>query len=146
MKELKTRALAAAERYLEHRGYALIESSPTLPVDNLTDIVANDGNAIVFIEVLAKDNADTGFPEELDSERIREAKEMAAIRWLERQGGRYCDMAIRFDVVSLVVLAPDRALIRHHINAMTESALVPDLPFEPARPTKEVPRLACATA
>ncbi len=146
MKEFKTRALAAAERYLEHRGYALIESSPTLPVDNLTDIVANDGNAIVFIEVLAKDNADTGFPEELDSERIREVKEMAAIRWLERQGGRYCDMAIRFDVVSLVVLAPDRALIRHHINAMTESVLVPDLPFEPARPTKEVPQLACATA
>lgn len=146
MKELKTKALAAAERYLEHRGYALIESSPTLQVGSLTDIVANDGNAIVFVEVIAEDSTDTGFPEELHSARIREAKEMAAIRWLERQGGRYCDMEIRFDVISILVLSPDRALIKHHINAMTESALVPDLTFEPARHTKEVPQLACATA
>lgn len=146
MKEFKTKALTAAERYLEHRGYAFIESSPELQVGSLTDIVANDGNAIVFVEVIAKDNADTGFPKELDSERIREAKEMAAIRWLERQGGRCCDMAIRFDVVSMLVLSPDRALIKHHINAMTESALVPNLTFEPARPVKEVSQLACATA
>lgn len=146
MEEFKTKALTAAERYLEHRGYALIESAPTLQIGSLTDIVANDGNAIVFIEVIAKDNAETGFPEELDSERIREAKEMAAIRWLERQGGKYCDMAVRFDVVSMLVLSPDRALIRHHINAMTESALVPDLSFEPARSHDEEPLLAGAAA
>lgn len=146
MKEFKTKALTAAERYLEHRGYALIESAPELQVGSLTDIVANDGNAIVFVEVIAKDSAETGFPEELDSERIREAKEMAAIRWLERQGGKYCDMTVRFDVVSMVIISPDRALIRHHINAMTESALVPDLSFEPERSHDEEPLLAGAAA
>lgn len=146
MKEFKTKALTAAERFLEHRGYALIESAPALQGGNLTDIVANDGNALVFVEVLAKDNADTGFPEELDSERIREAKEMEAIRWLERQDGRYCDMEIRFDVVSLAILSPDRALIRHHINAMTESALAPDLTFEPVRSCDKEPMLTGATA
>lgn len=146
MAEFKKKALAAAERYLEHRGYALIESSPTLKDGGYTDIVANDGNSIVFVEVIAKDGADTGFPEEIDSERIREAKEMAAIRWLERQDGRYCDMAVRFDVVSMLVLSPDRALIRHHINAMTESALVPHLSFEPERSHDEEPLLAGAAA
>lgn len=146
MKEFKEKALAAAERYLEHRGYALIESLPELPGGGFTDIVANDGNAIVFIEVIAKDGTDTGFPEELDSEHVREAKEMAAIRWLERQGGRYGDMIVRFDVVSMLVLSPDRALIRHHINAMTEFALVPDLPFEAARSRDGEPMLAGATA
>lgn len=146
MTELKKKAIAATERYLEHRGYALIESSPELQGASLTDIVANDGNALVFIEVLAKSDTDTGFPEEFDSERIREAKEMEAIRWLERQGGRYCDMTIRFDVVSILVLSTDRALIRHHINAMTESALVPELPIEPAQSLDEEPQLACATA
>ena len=146
MEDFKTKALAAAERYLEHRGYALIESSPALQDASLTDIVANDGNALVFIEVLAKDNAATGFPEEADSKRIQKTKEMEAIRWLERQEGRYCDMEIRFDVVSLVVLAPERALIQHHVNVMIESALAPNLPFEPACPIGEEPMLACATA
>lgn len=146
MKELKTKAMVAVERFLEHRGYSVIESCPELQDGRLTDIVANDGNALVFIEVLAKSDPSTGFPEELNTEHVREAKEMEAIRWLQQQGSRYFDMAIRFDVISILISDPDRALIRHHINAMTESALLPEFPCESMNPFVEEPQLACATA
>ena len=33
------------------------------------------------------------------------------------QDHEYVDMAVRFDVVGLLVIKPDRALLRHHINA-----------------------------
>ncbi len=55
-------------------------------------------------------------------------------------------MTVRFDVVSMLVISPDRALIRHHINAMTESVLAPDRSFEPARSHDEEPMLAGAAA
>ncbi|WP_165046323.1 YraN family protein [Adlercreutzia sp. ZJ138] len=146
MKELKAKALKAAERFIEHRGYTLIESTDTLPVNSLTDIIANSGNALVFIEVLAKDDADSGFPKERYDEHIREAKEMDAIRWLQRQDGRYCDMQIRFDVISVLVIAPNRAFIRHHVNVMGESELAPDVPIEPTHPHNKEPMPAHATA
>lgn len=60
--EFKKKALTAVERCLEHRGYALIKSSPTLKDGGYTDIVANDGNSIVFVEVIAKDGAARAFP------------------------------------------------------------------------------------
>ncbi|WP_146001841.1 hypothetical protein [Eggerthella timonensis] len=33
------------------------------------------------------------------------------------QGYDVVDVPVRFDIVSIVVIAPDRAMIRHHINA-----------------------------
>ena len=146
MTEFRTKALTAVERYLEHNGYAIIDSSPTLLSGGVTDIVANDGNALVFVEVLAKDRADEGFPEEFDNERTRKAKEMDAIRWLGRQDGRYCVMRIRFDVVSIVVLASDRALIKHRLSTMDGSTLGSGASIEPPCAFDDEQLLACATA
>ena len=40
----------------------------------------------------------------------------------------------------------NKTTYRYHVNVMIESALAPNLPFEPACPIGEEPMLACATA
>ena len=62
MTEFKKKALTAVERCIDNRGYALFKSSPNLKDGGYTDIVANDGNSIVFVEVIAKDGAARAFP------------------------------------------------------------------------------------
>ena len=48
-----------------------------------------------------------------------------AINWLKCNRD-YADCPVRFDHIGLVVLGSDRALIKHHINAMAYS----DIPEE----------------
>ena len=35
------------------------------------------------------------------------------------QGFDVVDVPVRFDIVSIVAISPDRAMIRHHINAFS---------------------------
>ena len=49
--------------------------------DERIDIIANDDGAAVFIEVLAKADLKTGFPQELMADQVRESRESEAIAW-----------------------------------------------------------------
>ena len=55
----------------------------------------------------------------------QEELEGFAIGWLKGNCDR-TDCAIRFDYIGLLLMSPDRALIRHHINVMSCS----DIPEE----------------
>nr|WP_255463972.1 YraN family protein [Adlercreutzia sp. ZJ154] len=107
------------------------------------DIVAENGDALVFIDVKARRDVGKGFPSESMTKRTRERREKAAIQWLRSEGMGYRDRPVRFDSVSLLMLATDRALIRHTINAMGCDSCAP-AGCEP-EPAPE-PELACATA
>ena len=61
MENLKQRAVQAAERFLHHRGYDVVDVGWKSPAGDI-DIVARDGDDLVFVEVAARDGAAAGFP------------------------------------------------------------------------------------
>lgn len=71
--------------------------------------------ALPFEEVIT---ADKGFPEE--NTATRQEMEAAATTWLVNSPNDYVDYCVRFDVIAIIALSPDRAFIRHHVNAFAD--------------------------
>lgn len=107
---LLEKAEQAAARYLERRGYSIIDREP-----EGFGLVARDGEAIVFVEVRARDAGQRGFGDDAPD---RSCFELAAASWLAAHAEEAADVPVRFDVVALLVIAADRALLRHHVNAL----------------------------
>lgn len=106
----------AAARFLDRRGYDIIERNWTCEAGE-ADIIARDGDAVVFVEVKTRSSVEKGLPSEAVDDAKRRRYERIAALFL--RGYEVADVPVRFDVVSLLVVAPDRALIRHHINAFS---------------------------
>lgn len=117
-KELGARGEEAAARFLANRGYEILDRNWTCAAGE-ADIVARDANVIVFVEVKTRSDASMGFPAEAVTAKKRQRYERIACLYLERHA--FTEMLVRFDVISLVAIAPDRALVRHHINAWSEA-------------------------
>ena len=117
MKNFTSKALEAAEMFLIRRGFEIIERTwETGGDEGLVDIVAEDGGAVVFVSVKSREASDKGFPE---STATREELEAFAIDWLSSNETECVDCPVRFDAIALILVSPDRAMIRHHINAMS---------------------------
>lgn len=116
MKNFTNKALEAAEMFLIRRGYEIIERTWETEGDGgLVDIVAEDGGAVVFVSVKSREVSDKGFPESTAS---REELERFAIDWFSQSPEQCEECIFRFDTIALILVSPDRAIIRHHINAM----------------------------
>lgn len=116
-KDLGRRGEEAAARYLDSRGYEILERNWSCYAGE-ADIIAKDGNCIAFVEVKTRHNCNKGFPSESVGKEKRERYEKIALAYLENIS--QADMHVRFDVISIVVLSQDKAMIRHHINAFSE--------------------------
>ena len=116
-KELGRRGEAAAARYLERFGYEILDMNWECPAGE-ADIVARDCDALVFVEVKTRTNIEKGFPvEAVDAEKRARYEKIAM--WYLRDY-EFVDVPVRFDIVALMVVAEDRALIRHYVNAFSE--------------------------
>ncbi len=104
----------AAAHFLECRGYDIVARNWTCYAGE-ADIIARDDDAVVFVEVKTRRNCDKGMPSEAVTPEKRERYERIALEYLANCG--IVDVPIRFDIVSIVIIAPDRAVVRHHINA-----------------------------
>ena len=111
--KLTSRAAKATKRYLELRGFEILEEGWGHGTD-AADFIAIDGESgdlvIVFAE--ASRNVGESFP---DTEADRKAFERLAAAYLAET--EYVDVAVRLDIVSLLVVGEDRAMIRHYTNA-----------------------------
>ena len=123
MSNLKTRATKAAGRFLERCGYDVLETGWECPAGT-TDIVAEDGDMLGFVDVSARDSIHRGFPTESRSQEPRARREMVALAYLSEHPD-VAERPIRFDNVALLVVEPDRAMVRHHINALGEAVAQP---------------------
>lgn len=113
-KDLGRRGERAAARFLEARGFKILERNWTCDAGE-ADIIANHEGDLVFVEVKTRSNLEHGLPDEAVDAAKRSRYERIAAYYL-----RDCDtvdMPVRFDVVSLLVVGGERALVRHHINA-----------------------------
>lgn len=87
-----------AERHLKRRGYRILERNFRAAGAEI-DLVAMDGETLVFVEVKTRRTARAGMPEEAVNQRkrrhLRRAAEIYAL------GHRAHDRAMRFDVVAI---------------------------------------------
>ena len=113
--ELGRRGEDAAARFLERRGYDIVERNWTCAAGE-ADIVARDADgALVFVEVKTRSSCDCGLPSDAVDAKTRDRYERIAALFL--QGYDVVDVPMRFDIVSILVVPGGRAMIRHFINA-----------------------------
>jgi putative endonuclease len=105
--------LAAA--HLAGAGLTILERNWRCP-DGELDIVALDGDVLVFVEVKTRSSVAFGDPAEAvhpaKAARIRRL----ALRWLQERRAELlgeCWPELRFDVVAVVRLAPGGPTVRH---------------------------------
>lgn len=112
--DLGQRGEAAATRFLERKGFYIHDRNWTC-IAGEADIVAEDEDTLVFVEVKTRSNCEKGLPEEAVDAKKRSRYEKIAALYLRDHD--FVDKAVRFDVVSIVVMGGDRAFLRHHYNA-----------------------------
>lgn len=113
-KELGRRGEDAAARFLERRGYDILARNWTC-VAGEADIIARDDTMVVFVEVKTRSSCEKGLPSQaVDAEKCMRYEHIAE---LFLQSYDVAEVSVRFDVVAIVVVPPDRAIIRHYINA-----------------------------
>lgn len=107
------KAMCGIERFLDRRGIEILDRDWAHGSDKI-DFVAEDDGKLVFINTVIRANASKG----LGAERLdRESAERIATAWL-RDHLDYPEGEVRFDVVTMLVLDDQKALIRHHVNAL----------------------------
>ncbi|MCL1796959.1 MAG: YraN family protein [Eggerthellaceae bacterium] len=114
--ELGARGERAAVNFLQRKGFEILDKNWKCSVGEV-DIVAEEGDTLVFVEVKTRANCEHGFPEEAVHKDKRRRYEKIVGFYL--QSHDFCDKQIRFDVIAILVVAPERAFLRHHRNAFS---------------------------
>jgi len=89
---------AEAARYLEQRGYRIIEANVRCRLGEI-DLVAMDGRVVVFVEVKGNRGGRHGAPEEMVTPAKQHRLTRLAIWYLQRSGWLW--RPARFDVVAV---------------------------------------------
>ncbi|MDR1245736.1 MAG: YraN family protein [Clostridiales Family XIII bacterium] len=103
-----------AVKYLETKGFTVLESNFRCRVGEI-DIVAREGDDLVFAEVKTRADLLYGLPcEAVDERKQRQISRVAEVYLATRAGraGYTEDMRPRFDVIEILILG-GRAYIRH---------------------------------
>ncbi|MEO8272294.1 MAG: YraN family protein [Aureliella sp.] len=106
----------AAARYLQRLGYRIVARGHRQRLGEI-DLIALDGDCLVFVEVKTWSSGEDGDPSLAVDRRKQEKLSRAALVYLKRRG--LLEQRCRFDVVSIVWPAGQRAqpTIRHFPSA-----------------------------
>ena len=110
-REVWVRGETAARDYLRAKGYAILEENYAGQIGEI-DIIAKEGETIVFVEVKARENTDFGYPiEAVTPQKVRKICRTAEQYLVQH---RLLGKDVRFDVVSVL-----RGEIEHIESAFT---------------------------
>lgn len=112
-RSLEERGADAAARFLDRRGCEIVSRNLACAAGK-ADIVAREGEWVVFVEVATHVPTDGESPDERLGEEDREMRERVATHFL-----RECDAVdcpVRFDAIGINVIGSDRCFIKHLIN------------------------------
>jgi putative endonuclease len=101
----------AAAAYLERSGFTIVERNWRTRSGEI-DIIALDGEALVLCEVKTRRTVAKGSPEDAVTPTKQRRVRRLAEAYIQHAGIE--PVSVRFDVISILVLAEDRALLRHH--------------------------------
>lgn len=97
MKVLGIEGENIAVKFLEKKGYRIIRRNYKTHIGEI-DIIAQDGDTIVFVEVKTRGNELFGKPFEAVNKRKRQKLKNLALLYLKKQGREF---PVRFDVLSI---------------------------------------------
>lgn len=98
-----------ASDYLQKNRYEILERNWRSGKAEI-DIIAKEGDVLIFIEVKTRTNTSFGEPEDfVDSKKIK---------FLTSAAGDYMrainyDWEVRFDIISIIIINPNRIKIKH---------------------------------
>lgn len=113
-KRLGERGEDAAAAYLERAGFTIVERNWRCSAGEI-DIIALDGEAVVLCEVKTRRSTSKGSPSDAVTPAKRQRYARLASAYVQEAG--LSETQIRFDVIAILVVAEDRALLRHHRGA-----------------------------
>ena len=109
---------AQAEQFLKAKGYRILGRRVHVTARDELDLVARDGDVIVFVEVKTRKTESFGAPLTAVDRAKRHTTSRAAVRYLQRV--KFPNVYIRFDVVEVVGQEGDiNPVVRHIENAFT---------------------------
>lgn len=113
---LRERGLDAAIAFLERTGLTVVARDYECSAGRM-EIIAWQGENLIFVEVRTSRTSS----KTLDTDHVSasKAKRLRTIRrhWLAEN--EVSPDEVRLDVITLLVIAEDRALLRHHANVCT---------------------------
>lgn len=112
--DLDSRVRKAAARYLELRGYEILDRDWECDGDSIDIVCKDPDGTLVFADVTTSTSC---FPREECIRGRRARLEAMAMSYLSEY--EYdIDIPVRFDSVGIVPVGGDRAFLRHHVNAL----------------------------
>lgn len=108
------RAKQGIKRYLELRGYKILEDGWCHGKDSVDFIATDEEDALVFIDCQINADDGGGIPEEAPD--CKAFERIAAAYLAESE---LSCIEVRYDVVAMLVIGDSRGLIRHHINVLS---------------------------
>jgi putative endonuclease len=114
-----TRSERAAARYLRWQGFRIVARNVFTPHGEI-DLVALDGQTVVFVEVRSTESEDTARPAESVDGKKQSRLTEAALDFLRRR--RLLDHSARFDVLILAWPAGQREPMIEHYRQAFEAA------------------------
>ncbi len=113
-KILGNRGERAAAKYLKRQGFRILARQSRSRIGEI-DLIALDGDTIVFIEVKTRSSHVAGHPSEAVTPAKQKQLTRAALVWLKHR--RLLDQRGRFDVVAITWSDSGTPLIEHYKNA-----------------------------
>lgn len=109
MKSLGSEGENLAVAFLKKKGYRILAKNYKTFIGEI-DIIAEDGETVVFVEVKTRKNDMFGYPFESVNSRKRQKLKNLALLYLKKRGE---ELPVRFDVLSIVYLENGRRMIDH---------------------------------
>lgn len=109
MKALGSKGEDLAIQFLKKKGYRIIYRNYKTSVGEI-DIIARDGNTIVFVEVKTRTDDSFGYPFEAVNKKKRQKLKNLALLYLKRQ---VRESPVRFDVLSIFYADGKEQKIEH---------------------------------
>lgn len=114
-KLLGDRGERAAARYLRQQGWKILARQQSGPLGEI-DLIARDGDAIVFVEVKTRTSDAAGEPVEAVTPHKQKQLTRVALAWLKQR--RLLECRARFDVIAILWAEGSRQPeIKHYRNA-----------------------------
>ncbi|MEW6067790.1 MAG: YraN family protein [Nitrospirota bacterium] len=98
-----------AVKFLKEKGYKIIRRNYRSTIGEI-DIIAKDGDTIVFIEVKTRTNISFGYPFEAINTKKRQKLKNLALLYLKQQKEEF---SVRFDIVSIFCADNGKNKVEH---------------------------------
>jgi len=100
-----------AGRYLIREGFEIIERDWHCKAGRV-DLIAREGNTLVFVNVASRNHVEDGFPEESVTKSSRRRSETIAASYLAAEMPP--SSQVRFDHISIMFTGEQQCFLKHH--------------------------------